>query len=61
MDALVYILRDIFVFLFENTLEPLGDLPNLIFLILLFVGLFLWLKMQGKFNAEAKANPDQIK
>ncbi len=61
MDALVYILRDIFVFLFENTLEPLGDLPNLIFLILLFVGLFVWLKMQAKYNAEAEANPDQIK
>lgn len=61
MDALVYILRDIFVFLFEYTLEPLGDLPNLIFLILLFVGLFVWLKMQAKFNAEAEANPDQIK
>ena len=61
MDSLVYLLRDIFVWTFENTLEPLGDLPNLIFLILLFVGLFVWLRMQGKFNAEAEANPDQIK
>lgn len=61
MDALVFILRDIFVFLFESTLEPLGDIPNLLFLISLFVGLFVWLKMQAKFNAEAEANPDQIK
>ncbi len=53
MDALVYLLRDFFVFLFENTLEPLGDLPNAAFLLLLFVGLFLWLWWQGKYNKQA--------
>lgn len=61
MDSLVYLLRDVFVWLFENTLEPLGNFPNAVFLLLLFVGLFVWLKMQGKYNAEAAANPDQIK
>lgn len=53
MDALVFLLRDLFVFLFENTLEPLGDLPNAAFLLLLFVGLFIWLRWQGKYNKEA--------
>ena len=53
MDALVYLLRDFFVFLFENTLEPLGDLPNAAYLLLLFVGLFVWLKWQSKYNAES--------
>lgn len=61
MDGLVFLLRDVFVWLFENTMEPLGNIPNGIFLILLFVGLFVWLKMQAKYNAEAEANPEQIK
>jgi hypothetical protein len=53
MDALIYLLRDFFVFLFENTLEPLGNLPNLAFIVLLFGGLIYWLKWQGKYNKEA--------
>lgn len=57
MDALVYLLRDIFVFLFENTLEPLGDLPNAAFLLGLFLGLFIWLRWQGKYNKMATAEP----
>lgn len=61
MDGLVFILRDVFVWLFENTMEPLGNIPNAIFFVLLFVGLFTWLRMQGKYNAEAEANPEQIK
>jgi len=61
MDGLVFLLRDVFVWLFENTMEPLGNIPNGIFLVLLFVGLFVWLKMQAKYNAEAEANPEQIK
>jgi hypothetical protein len=47
--------------LFENVMEPLGNLPNLLFLIGLFVGLFVWLGMQKKFNAQADADPNQIK
>lgn len=53
MDALVYLLRDFFVFLFENTLEPLSNLPNAAFLFLLFFGLFFWLRWQAKYNKEA--------
>ena len=56
MREFSYALGDFFYWLFENTLEPLGNLPNNAFILLGFVGLFIWLKMQGKFNAEAKAN-----
>ena len=56
MNDFVYALGDIFYWLFENTLEPLGNLPNDAFLLLGFAGLFIWLKMQKKFNEEAKAN-----
>lgn len=61
MDALVFAIRDVFVFLFESTLEPLGNLPNYTFFVLLGLGLLYWLKMQAKYNAEAEANPNQIK
>jgi hypothetical protein len=47
--------------LFENTLEPLGNIPNYTFFVLLGLGLLYWLKMQSKYNAEAEADPNQIK
>ena len=56
MREIVYCLGDIFTWIFENTLEPLGNIPNWIFIILGFIGLFIWLKMQSNFNAEAKQN-----
>lgn len=61
MDALVFAVRDISVWLFENTLEPLGNLPNYSFFLLLGLGLLFWLKMQAKYNAQAEADPNQIK
>ena len=61
MDWLAYLLRDILVWVFENLLEPVGNLLNYAFVVLAFVGLFVWLKFQAKYNAEAEANPDQIK
>lgn len=56
MREFVYALGDVFSWLFENTLEPLGNIPNNLFIVLGFVGMFIWLNMQKKFNAEAKAN-----
>jgi len=56
MREFVYALGDIFNWLFDNTLAPLGNIPNNLFIVLGFVGLFIWLKMQKKFNEEAKAN-----
>lgn len=56
MTELIYATGDFFYWIFENTLEPLGNLPNWSFIVLGFVGLFYWLKTQKKFTEEAKAN-----
>jgi len=61
MDYIFYPIADGLVWLFENTLEPVGNILNYTFVVLGFVGLFYWLKTQAKYNAEAEANPDQIK
>jgi len=61
MDWIVYPLRDLLVWTFENLLEPVGNILNYTFVVLGFIGLAIWLKYQTKYNAEAEANPDQIK
>ena len=60
MDWLVYPLGDFFVWTF-GVLEKLGNLPNDLFLLLGFAGMFYWLWLQGKYNKEAANNPKQIK
>lgn len=37
-------------------LESLGNLPNWTFITIGMVGMFYWLRLQGKFNKEAAAN-----
>lgn len=69
MDWLAYPLADLLVWSFETLLVPFGDidvlgiagLPNFLFLGLGFVLIAIWLKMQGKYNAEAAADPNQLK
>jgi len=63
MDWLVYPLRDILVWTFETLLEPIGStgMPEIVFTAFLTGGLVYWLRVQSKYNAEAEANPDQIK
>ncbi|MCT4582420.1 MAG: hypothetical protein N4A35_13480 [Flavobacteriales bacterium] len=61
MDWLIFPLRDILVWSFENLLEPVGNILNYTWVILGFVGTAIWLKYQAKYNAEAASNPDQIK
>ncbi|HEX4886646.1 MAG TPA: hypothetical protein VFV37_01250 [Luteibaculaceae bacterium] len=39
---------------FVNILENLGNLPNVLFILVGFVGLGYWLKLQGKFNKKAQ-------
>jgi len=46
---------------FANTIVPLGNIPNWIFIAIGFVLLFWWLGKQKKYNAEAKADPTQLK
>ncbi len=61
MDWIVFPLRDGLVWTFDNVLEPTGNILNYTWIVLGFVGLFIWLNMQAKYNAEAEANPNQIK
>jgi len=53
-------LEDLFVWSF-GILENLGNLPNYAFIVLGFVLMFYWLYLQGNFNKQAAANPNQIK
>ena len=41
--------------------EIIGNGFNYAVIVLGFVGLFIWLNKQRKFNAEAASNPNQIK
>ncbi|MFN3917620.1 MAG: hypothetical protein ACK4K0_07745 [Flavobacteriales bacterium] len=60
MDWLVNPIGEFLVWSF-GPLEKLENLPNIAFLLLGFVGLGVWLRMQAKFNREAANNPNQIK
>ena len=71
MDWLAYPIANLIVWTFDNLLVPFGELsnsenfwflsPNFLIVILGFIGLFLWLSMQSKYNKEAANNPNQIK
>jgi hypothetical protein len=61
MTEFLYWLGHFMHSVFEYTLEPLGNIPNWSFIILSFVLLFWWMKLQKKYNDEAAANPDQLK
>jgi len=61
MDWIIFPLRDFLVSLFENTLEPLGNIPNLIYLIIFSFGACYWMFLQHKLNKKADQNPDQVK
>lgn len=54
-------LGDFFVWSFDTFLVPFGNMPNLAFLIIGFVGLFYWLRLQAKWNKQADENSNQIK
>jgi hypothetical protein len=60
MQDIVIPIGDFLVWSF-GLLEWLRDTPNMIFVVLGFVGLAIWLRMQIKFNKEAANNPNQIK
>ena len=61
MDWLVYPLRDFLVWLFENTLEPAGNNPNTVYILVIMFGLTYWMFVQNKLNKKADADPNQIK
>ena len=41
--------------------DMIGNIFNYSCIVLGFVGLFYWLKLQKKFNSAAENNPDQLK
>lgn len=42
-------------------LEMVGNMFNYFLIVVGFVGLFLWLRLQNKFNQAAENNPNQLK
>lgn len=56
-----YGIKDVFYWLFQNTLEPTGDLFWVAALFLGFIMSGYWMMRQVKYNKEAESNPNQIK
>ncbi|MFK8037344.1 MAG: uracil phosphoribosyltransferase [Crocinitomicaceae bacterium] len=56
-----YGLKDGIYWLFENTLEPLADLPWQGVLIFGFIAFAYWMKRQIDYNKIAENDSDQIK
>ena len=52
----MYNLGDVFTWTFKNVLELLGNVPNVLFIILGFIGAGFWLMKQGRYNRESKEN-----
>ncbi|MFZ5551958.1 MAG: hypothetical protein ACOZCO_02490 [Bacteroidota bacterium] len=63
MDWIAYPLGDLFLWTF-GILEFFGNMavnPNVIFIVIGFLGLFYWLNEQRKYNKAAAENPNQLK
>ena len=56
-----YALGDGCYWLFENTLEPIGDYFWIVTLIFGFVAFALWMRLLAKFNRAAENDPNQLK
>lgn len=53
MTDFIYWLGDVFYVIF-GLMEKLGNVPNYIFIVLGFFGLFYWLNLQKKYNKKAQ-------
>ena len=60
VNTLIEPIGDLMVWTF-GIFEFIGNSFNWLVIIGGFIGLFIWLFMQKKYNAEAENNPDQIK
>ena len=58
---IIYGIGDLCYWAFENTLEPLGDMPWMVVLVFGFVAFGYWMKRQMDYNKQAEADPNQIK
>lgn len=56
-----YFLGDCCYWIFENILEPLGDMPWMIVLIAGFGGFLYWMKRQMDYNKQAEGDSTQLK
>ena len=56
-----YGIKDVSYWLFENTLEPIGDNFWKVALIFGFLAFGYWMRLQAKYNKAAENNPDQRK
>ncbi len=56
-----YGLKDGLYWLFQNTLEPMGDYPWIATLLLGLVGFAYWMKRQSDYNKIAENDSNQIK
>lgn len=54
LQSILNPIADFIVWTFVNILEVLGNYPNIIFVLIGFVGLFYWLNIQGKYNKKAE-------
>jgi len=54
-------LGDFILWTTEILFENIGNLFNDAMIVLGFVGLLIWLRLQHKYNQEAVNNPDQLK
>lgn len=61
MNWLLYPVSDFLTWMFENTLEPLGNTPNALFFFIFLGGGVYWMFVQRKLNKKAESDPDQIK
>ena len=61
MTELLYWLGHFFQDVFEMTLVPLGNIPNILFTLLGFGLLGWWMKLQKKYNDQAAADSKQLK
>lgn len=54
-------LGDLILWTTEVVYENVGNLFNDAMIVLGFIGLFIWLRLQHRYNQEALNNPDQLK
>ena len=47
---------DVITWSFDNILVPMGNMPNVLISIGLFVGILFWLKLQKGYNEDAQQN-----
>lgn len=59
-STIFYAIADVFQWTFQ-IFEHIGDFVNYAFILLGFIGLFIWLNKQKKFNDAAAKSPNKLK